>query len=71
MTSKESEILTYLADMPREIGSPDHVAVVIRAASIIEHEGELCPGIALTPDQAREFSDQLRDWADRAEEGVL
>lgn len=61
------EIQTYLAERPRCLGDPDDVALLIRHGSIIEHEGELCAGVALTPEAARELANDLIQFARMAE----
>lgn len=67
MTSERYEIQTYLAELPRRAGDPDNVALLIRHGSVIEYEGDLCVGVCLTPDGARELANDLIQFARMAE----
>ena len=60
--TEQAEIHTYPA------GEPSGVAVVMRHCSIIEYDGDLCPGLLLSPDAARVFANDLIQLANEAED---
>jgi hypothetical protein len=46
----------------------ERVGIVMRDSSIVEYEDELCPGAALTSEQARTLAHALNHYADRVDE---
>ncbi len=57
------EVLNYITDEYED----QRVALIIKSASVIEYEGELMPGLALTPENARTLACDLIVWAAKCE----
>lgn len=57
------EVINYITDEYET----QRVALIIKGASVIEYEGELMPGLALTPENVRTLACDLIVWAAKCE----